>query len=83
MASVKHLSLVNLITEKEIVTELLQNKMTPKNIVKERLNKIKTLLIYVAVVLIVCKSKYIPKQGFQRYALSFYEYHKFWDTIHL
>ena len=35
MASVKHLSLVNLITEKEIVTELLQNKMTPKNIVKE------------------------------------------------
>ena len=35
MASVKHLSLVNLIVGKEVVTELLQNNMKPKNIVKE------------------------------------------------
>ncbi len=35
MASVKHLSLVNLIVGKEVVTELLQSSMKPKNIVKE------------------------------------------------
>ena len=35
MSSVKHLSLVNLIAGKEIVAELLQNNMKPKNIVKE------------------------------------------------
>ena len=35
MASVKHLSLVNLIVGKGVVTELLQNNMKPKNIVKE------------------------------------------------
>ena len=35
MASVKHLSLVNLIVGKEVVRELLQNNMKPKNIVKE------------------------------------------------
>ena len=35
MASVKHLSLVNLIVGKEIVTELLQNNMKPKKIAKE------------------------------------------------
>jgi len=35
MASVKHLSLVNLIVGKEVVAELLQNNMKPKNIAKE------------------------------------------------
>ena len=35
MASVKHLSLVNLIVGKEVVAELLQNNMKPKNITKE------------------------------------------------
>ena len=35
MSSVKHLSLVNLIVGKEVVTELLQNNMTSKKIVKE------------------------------------------------
>jgi len=35
MASVKHLSLVNLITGKEAVRELLQNRMNAKNIIKE------------------------------------------------
>ena len=35
MASVKHLSLVNLIAGKEVVAELLQNNMTSKKIVKE------------------------------------------------
>ena len=35
MASVKHLSLVNLIVGKKVVTELLQNNMNSKNIVKE------------------------------------------------
>ena len=35
MSSVKHLSLVNLIVGKEIVTELLQNNMKPKKIAKE------------------------------------------------
>ena len=34
MASVKHLSLVNLIVGKEVVAELLQNNMKPKNIAK-------------------------------------------------
>ena len=35
MASVKYLSLVNLIVGKEVVAELLQNNMKPKNIAKE------------------------------------------------
>ena len=35
MASVKHLSLVNLIVGKDVVAELLQNNMKPKNITKE------------------------------------------------
>ena len=35
MSSVIHLSLVNLIAGKEIVAELLQNNMKPKNLVKE------------------------------------------------
>tara|TARA_Y100000385_G_scaffold270157_1_gene308949 strand:+ start:7952 stop:9061 length:1110 start_codon:yes stop_codon:yes gene_type:complete len=35
MSSVEHLSLVNIISNKKIVNELLQQKMTPENILKE------------------------------------------------
>ena len=34
-SKVEHISIVNLIAKKKIIPELIQNKMTPKNIVKE------------------------------------------------